>query len=153
MAESLALGHDKKRLQDKAYPFVANERTFRTSQSNSSTLSSYSHTHLMLFFISLLSFTFGISWAWAAAAILATDFQCCLVNLHSSGARQRWCGVPSSSTIIAVHDVRIVVHLSKNFLIWKVLKRTRQLSLILLRIWAVEHSLYAFLVIVLIFYN
>ena len=49
MAESLALGHGKKRLQDKAYLFVAEERTFRTSWSNLSTSSSSSYTRLTFF--------------------------------------------------------------------------------------------------------
>ena len=59
MAESLALGHGKKCLQDKAYPFVAKEHTFRTSWSNLSTLMSSSYTHLTFLFVaksSLLCF-------------------------------------------------------------------------------------------------
>ena len=72
MAESLALGSSKKCLQDKAYPFVAEERTFRTSWSNSSMSSSSSYTCLTFLFVSLLSFALGFSWAWAADAIVVS---------------------------------------------------------------------------------
>ena len=37
--------------------------------------------------------------------------------------------------IMTVHDVRIVIHLSKKFLIWKFLKRARWLSLTYMGSW------------------
>ena len=85
MAESLALGRSKKRLQNKAYPFAAKERTFRTFWSNSSMLSSSSYTRLMFLFVSLLSFAFGFSWAWAAAAIVVTK-----LSTPFSGFALKW---------------------------------------------------------------
>ena len=90
------------------------------------------YTHTAIFFVSLLSFTFGFSCGVTAAAIVVSDFLRCLVDLHSSRAIQRRRGVPSSlSAIIAVCGIRIVVWLSKNFLIWKFLKHTRWQSLVL----------------------
>ena len=128
--------------------------TFRTSQSNLSTLSSSSHTRLTFFFF----FGFGFSWAWAAVAIVVSDFRHRLVDLHASGSWWWlwWHGVPSAlSAIIAIHDIKIVIRLSKNFLIWKFLKLwcTMQRSLVLdtnsivyMGTWTLLASPYALLI-------
>ena len=134
MAESLAFGRGKKRLPDKAYLFVTEERMFRTSWSNSSTSLSSLYARLMFLFVSLLSFAFGFSWAWIAAAIVVSR-----LSTSFSGFVLKWSlGLTMTTRVtfytvshFAVCDVRIVVWLSKNFLIWKFLKRARRWSLVL----------------------
>ena len=112
---SLALGCGKKRLQDKPYTFVTEERTctFRTSQINSSRQALRTLTWQFLCKSSLfcLWLFLGMSCCYRSSLRLSMPF---------SGFALKWClkmttmmrgNIYTHSAIIAVRDIRIVVRL------------------------------------------